>query len=72
MNQVVRAARGIGWYFRELMGDNAYRNYLASWRRTHPSADGCDVGTGNGPMTEREFWRARTDDQDANPGPRCC
>ncbi|HEX5812469.1 MAG TPA: YbdD/YjiX family protein, partial [Pseudonocardia sp.] len=24
------------------------------------------------PMTEREFWRARTDHQERNPQGRCC
>jgi uncharacterized short protein YbdD (DUF466 family) len=45
------------------MGDNAYATYLAHQRRTHPGVE---------PMTERQFWRQRMDDQDRNPGARCC
>ncbi|QLD13265.1 YbdD/YjiX family protein [Microbacterium oleivorans] len=46
-----------------LMGDNAYATYLAHHRRTHPGIE---------PLTERQFWRQRMDDQDRNPGARCC
>jgi uncharacterized short protein YbdD (DUF466 family) len=45
------------------MGDSAYETYLAHHRRTHPGAE---------PLTERQFWRQRMDDQDRNPGARCC
>lgn len=60
---VVRAARGVRWYMRNLMGDSAYETYLAHHRRQH---------TGVAPMTERAFWRDRMDEQDRNPGARCC
>lgn len=59
----VRAGRGIRWYMRTLMGDSAYETYLAHHRRNHP---------GDEPMTERQFWRDRMDEQDRNPGARCC
>lgn len=59
-----RAARAIAWYLQELMGDNAYRVYLAHHAATHPE--------GETAMTEREFWRCRMDEQDQNPGARCC
>jgi uncharacterized short protein YbdD (DUF466 family) len=57
------AARGVRWYVTTLMGDSAYATYLAHQRRTHPEA---------APLTEREFWRQKMDDQDRNPGARCC
>lgn len=58
-----RAARGVRWYMSGLMGDGAYDVYLAHQRRTHPEAE---------PLTERQFWRQKMDDQDRNPGARCC
>ncbi|WP_430591659.1 YbdD/YjiX family protein [Humidisolicoccus flavus] len=59
----LRVFRAVRWYVRELMGDNAYEVYCAHQDRNHP----------DGPrMTEREFWRDRTDAQDKNPGARCC
>ena len=58
-----RAGRGIRWYVRNLMGDTAYETYIAHHRRHHPGED---------PMTERQFWRDRMDEQDRNPGARCC
>ena len=61
--QVVRVGRGIRWYMSSLMGDNAYAVYVAHQRRTHPEAE---------PLTERQFWRQKMDDQDRNPGASCC
>jgi len=53
----------VRWYVRQVMGDDAYATYAAHQRAVHP---GCDV------ITEREFWRRRHAEQDANPGSRCC
>ncbi|WP_431803684.1 YbdD/YjiX family protein [Microbacterium sp. bgisy203] len=58
-----RAVRGIHWYMTSLMGDTAYATYVAHQRRHHP---------GETPVSERQFWRDRMDDQDRNPGARCC
>lgn len=58
-----RVGRGIRWYITTLMGDSAYATYVAHQQRQHP---------GKAPMTERQFWRQRMDDQDRNPGARCC
>lgn len=58
-----RAGRGIRWYITNLMGDRAYETYLAHHRRHHPDEE---------PLTEREFWRQKMDNQDRNPGARCC
>lgn len=60
---VRRGAAAVGWYMSQLMGDSAYATYLAHQRRTHPDAE---------PLTERQFWRQKMDDQDRNPGARCC
>ncbi|MDR7329187.1 uncharacterized short protein YbdD (DUF466 family) [Corynebacterium guangdongense] len=51
------------WYVGELMGDHAYARYVEHLRRHHPDAE---------VPTEREYWRARYAEQDANPGARCC
>lgn len=61
--RVGEAGRGIRWYVTNLMGDNAYVTYLAHHRRTHAAEE---------PLTERQFWRQKMDDQDRNPGARCC
>ncbi|QTX06170.1 YbdD/YjiX family protein [Agromyces archimandritae] len=58
-----RAGSGIRWYVTNLMGDTAYRTYLEHHTRHHP---------GEPPLTEREFWREKMDEQDRNPGARCC
>jgi uncharacterized short protein YbdD (DUF466 family) len=60
---VVRAGRGIRWYLTTLMGDRAYDTYVAHHRAHHPT---------DPPLTERQFWRQKMDDQDRNPGARCC
>jgi uncharacterized short protein YbdD (DUF466 family) len=60
---VGRVGRGIRWYMTTLMGDTAYATYVAHHRRQHPDEE---------PLTERQFWRQRMDDQDRNPGARCC
>lgn len=60
---LLRAGRGIRWYVTTLMGDTAYATYAAHHRRHHPDEE---------PMTERQFWRDRMDEQDRNPGARCC
>lgn len=60
------AAAGLAWYVRAVSGEDAYDKYLAHHRSGHGPAR-------TGPaMTEREFWRDRTDRQDTNPQGRCC
>jgi uncharacterized short protein YbdD (DUF466 family) len=58
-----RVGRGVRWYMTTLMGDTAYATYVTHHRRHHPDEE---------PLTERQFWRQRMDDQDRNPGARCC
>jgi Uncharacterized small protein len=60
---VRRGAGAVRWYMSQLMGDSAYETYVAHQRRTHPDAE---------VLTERQFWRQKMDDQDRNPGARCC
>jgi uncharacterized short protein YbdD (DUF466 family) len=57
------AARGLAWLFKGVMGENAYQAYLEHHAASHSSGP---------PMTEREFWRDKTDRQDSNPEGRCC
>ena len=45
------------------MGADAYAKYLE-----HHTASGHQEP----PLSEREFWRDRTDRQDSNPQGRCC
>ena len=63
MQGVVNAVRSVRWYVGELMGDHAYARYVEHLNRHHPSAE---------VPTEREYWKARYAEQDANPGARCC
>lgn len=58
-----RAARTLRWYLRGISGADAYDRYLDHHRRAHPSAHA---------MTEREFWRDKTDAMERNPKARCC
>lgn len=61
--RLARVGRGIRWYVTTLMGDRAYDVYVRHFRAHHPQAQ---------PLTERQFWRQRSDEQDRNPGARCC
>jgi uncharacterized short protein YbdD (DUF466 family) len=45
------------------MGDNHYRRYVEHRHRTHPR---------EAVMSERDYWRMRHADTDANSNPRCC
>ncbi|OMH23671.1 hypothetical protein BKD30_11430 [Tersicoccus phoenicis] len=51
------------WYVRGVLGEDVYDAYVAHRAATHPE----------GPvLSEREYWRARTDWQEKNPQGRCC
>lgn len=63
LDSVARVGRGIRWYMSNLMGDSAYATYAAHHGRHHLD---------EAPLTERQFWRQKMDDQDRNPGARCC
>ncbi|KQT98656.1 hypothetical protein ASG53_09430 [Sanguibacter sp. Leaf3] len=60
---MTRAASGIRWYVHELMGDTAYAKYVARHEVLHPGVE---------PLTERAFWRQRTDEAERAPVARCC
>jgi uncharacterized short protein YbdD (DUF466 family) len=62
MNAIAEGLRGFARYLGGVMGADAYQKYLE-----HHIASGHLT-----PMTEREFWRDRTDRQDSNPQGRCC
>jgi uncharacterized short protein YbdD (DUF466 family) len=66
LGSVRSAAAGLAWYVRAVSGEDAYERYLAH----HQSAHG--AGSAVPALTEREFWRDRTDRQDTNPQGRCC
>jgi uncharacterized short protein YbdD (DUF466 family) len=74
---VRRWARALRWYVRSVMGDDAYDRYRAHYLSAHPGGTpvgrtGSDGGGRGSMMTEREFWRDRTDRQDTQPQGRCC
>jgi uncharacterized short protein YbdD (DUF466 family) len=52
--------RGLVWWVRGVLG---YARYLDHHRRS---------GQAGPPLTEREYWRARTDHQESHPEGRCC
>ena len=55
--------KGFARYMGGVMGADAYTKYLEHhWEAGHAEP----------PLSEREFWRDRTDRQDANPQGRCC
>lgn len=62
-HHVTRVASGIRWYVHELMGDTAYAKYVARHEALHPGVE---------PLTERAFWRQRTDEAERAPVARCC
>lgn len=63
MNAIVRGLRALASYLNGVLGADAYRKYVEHHEASgHPGS----------PLTEREFWRDRTDRQDTNPQGRCC
>ena len=63
MGRARRLWRQVRWYVGALMGDDHYRRYVEHRRRAHP---------GEPVLTERDYWRARHQAADADPGARCC
>ncbi len=60
---MVALAKEIRRFARGIVGSDAYDKYLH-----HHMVTGCE----HPPMTEKEFWRAKSRDQELNPGTRCC
>lgn len=63
LDSLATGLRGITRYLGGVMGADAYAKYV----EYHQAA-----GHPEPALTEREFWRDRTDRQDANPQGRCC
>ena len=65
LSALVRAARSVRWYVRELTDESAYDRYVAHVRKDHPQAE---------VPSRRDFERMRTDRQEQDPrqGFRCC
>jgi uncharacterized short protein YbdD (DUF466 family) len=61
--QARRGWHSFAWFFKGVLGEHAYQDYLDHHRRAHPGTE---------PMSEREFWRDKTDRQENNPQGRCC
>ena len=62
-SHLLRGAKAVRWWVTNVMGDRSYDVYVAHQRRHHPHAE---------VLSEKDFWRAKYADQDANPGARCC
>lgn len=63
MRWLRKAWRSLSWFLKGVLGEDAYEKYQAHQTALHPG----------GPLlSEREFWRDKTDRQDANPQGRCC
>ena len=60
---VATGFRSFARYFQGVLGADAYAKYVEHHRLT---------GHGTPPLSEREFWRDRTDRQETNPQGRCC
>ncbi len=58
--QVVGAVR---WFVHEFFGDSAYQSYLHRHALVNPE---------HPPMSEREFWRCRARDAEAQVESGCC
>lgn len=59
---VRRVWEGVCWYARGVLGGSKYDGYLA-WHARH----------GEGvPMTEKDYWRHRSEHEERNPQGRCC
>jgi uncharacterized short protein YbdD (DUF466 family) len=64
---VARGFREAVAIWRGVLGEDAYDRY-----RAHVQAQRAAGDPEHPLMTEREFWRDRTDRQDAHPQGRCC
>ncbi|MGB3770027.1 MAG: YbdD/YjiX family protein [Rhodococcus sp. (in: high G+C Gram-positive bacteria)] len=63
MTAIAKYARATLWWITSVMGDHDYERYVDHLARTHP---------GEPVPSEREYWRSRHAEADANPGARCC
>lgn len=63
LRSAARGLNAVNSYLKGVLGEDAYEKYLE-----HHQATGCATE----PMNIKEFWRDKTDRQDANPEGRCC
>ncbi len=59
----IRALTRAWSYVGAVMGDHDYQRYVQHQSARHP---------GGPVMSERDYWRMRHDEQEANPQGRCC
>ena len=76
VRQVLTRARTL---WRDMTGESAYDRYLERYAREHAGcpnrpdgAHGSEHGPGHGPMSEREFWRARAKQAETEINASCC
>ncbi|OLO72955.1 hypothetical protein BKH20_00700 [Actinomyces oris] len=76
IRQVLRRARTL---WRDMTGESAYDRYLERYAREHAQCphghEGVHDpghGSGHGPMSEREFWRARAKQAETEINASCC
>ena len=72
VRQVLTRARTL---WRDMTGESAYDRYLERYAREHaqcPHGHGGAHGSGHGPMSEREFWRARAKQAETEINASCC
>ena len=67
VRQVLTRARTL---WRDMTGESAYDRYLE--RSQCPHGHGGAHGSGHGPMSEREFWRARAKQAETEINASCC
>lgn len=59
----MRALKAVWWWLSEVMGEHEYEKYVAHVKAHHPER----------PIpSEREYFKQRYAEKDANPGARCC
>lgn len=61
MNEVLKIARTLRWYVRQLTGEARWDEYAAECAEL-----------GEEPMSRREFERRRDHEREHSPGARCC
>ena len=74
VRQVLTRARTL---WRDMTGESAYDRYLERYAREHAQCPhspghGSEHSAGHGPMSEREFWRARAKQAETEINASCC
>jgi uncharacterized short protein YbdD (DUF466 family) len=72
LEQGRRVARDVAWFVKGVLGEDAYEKYRVHYQATHAGEHPLGDGYVEPMMSERDFWRDRTDRQDAHPEGRCC